>query len=228
MRHPPITVCFAFIAIVAGASICAPGSQAQTNKPPQKTQAEAGSTEKAPVTNYEPTNAELDCVVRMLDATTLGQAKARKDMCKDSFVLRAYYASLLVRIHAPRADDEIVRSMPHNLADRRAFYGCVDAYYAGKGAKYSKGITLGHAYEQYYKSLFRIVAERPSLLPKFFAIAARFGADPGDNLDESGWFCGALNEIYEKIPAAYMQAVGRTKNERYRENARGCALHPIP
>jgi hypothetical protein len=87
---------------------------------------------------------------------------------------------------------------------------------------------VGYDYERYHKSPFRIVAERPTLLPKFFPIAGGFGVQTGDNLDESGWFCGALNEICKKIPAAYMRTVHQTKNNRYRENARGFAPHPVP
>jgi hypothetical protein len=196
-----ITVYMALIAVLAGASIGVRGSHVHAKKPLEKTQAEAGSTEKASQASHEPTKAEQDCIVRMLSASTLAEAEARKGMCKDSLVLRAYYASLLVQLHAPGADDEIIRNLPRNLAELNAFYRAPDTYCEGKHAKYSTMLMIGHAYERYYKSLFRIVTERPSLLPKFFPIAGRFQAPSYDNLDESGWFCGALNEIYEKLVA---------------------------
>lgn len=222
MKHP-ITVYMAFASLLAGVSICVAGSQAQAQKPQEKTQAEAGSTETEAQAYHELSKAEQDCIVRMLSASTLAQAKARKATCKDSFPLRAYYASLLEHLHAPGADEEIVRNMPQNLVDLHTFY--MNTFDKVSESDFK---LVGYAYERYYKSLFRIVTERPSLLPRFFPIAARFGADSGDNLDESGWFCGALNNIYKKIPADYMQAVRQTKNKEYRENARGYALHPIP
>jgi len=224
----PITVYVAFVAMLAGASICVSGSQAHAKKPQEKAQAEAGSTEKATVTNPEPSKAEADCIVHMLGASTLAEAKARKAACKDSFVLRAYYASLLVRLHAPGADDEIASNLPQDLADLHAFRDAIDIFYADNYANYSGMLMIGHSYERYYKSLFRIVAERPSLLPKFFPIADRFGAPSGDNVDEEGWFCDALHDIYKKNPSAYWRAVRRTKNKEYRALARGCALHPVP
>jgi|GEM_PF-2682819 len=218
-----ITVLATFIAMLAAAPVCVAGNQAQTKKPPEKTQVEAGAKETEARAYHELSKAEQDCIVRMLSASTLAQAKARKAICNDSFALRAYYASLLVRFHAPGADDEIVRNMPQNLVDLHAFYmGTFDK------VSNSNFRLVGYAYERYYKSLFRIVAERPSLLPEFFPIADRFGAPSGDNVDETGWFCGALNDIYKKIPTAYMRAVRQTKNKEYRENARGCALHPVP
>jgi hypothetical protein len=111
----------AFIPILAAASIRVAGNQAQTMKQQDKNHAEAGSAESEAQTYHELSKAEQDCIIRMLSASTLSQANARKAMCKDSFALRAYYASLLVRLHAPVADDEIVRNMPQNLVDLHTF-----------------------------------------------------------------------------------------------------------
>lgn len=220
----PIAVCMLCAVLLAGAPIAAPGSRAQAKKP----QGETGRSEKLTHANPKPSRPELVCIVRMLKASTPAEAKARKAMCKDSFLLRAYYASLLVQLHAAGADDVIIRNLPQNLADLHAFYNAPDIFYADDYANYSDSGILVHAYERYYKSLFRIVTERPALLPKFFPIADRFGAPIWDNVDESGWFSDELHQIYEKIPAAYMRAVHQTKNKEYRDFARACALHPVP
>jgi hypothetical protein len=223
-----IAVYMAFTAMLVGALACSVYGQVQAKKPPEKTQAKANSTESQAPAPHKLSKPELGCIVRMLGASTLAQAKARKAACKDSFVLRASYASLLVRLHAPGADEEIVRNMPQVLAELDAFYGVSDAYLGEGDAERSRALMLVRAYERYYKSLFRIVAKRPSLLPKFFPIAARFGTGLGGNVDETGWFCNALHDIEVKIPAAYWRAVRQTKNKVYRGTARGCALHPVP
>ncbi len=215
----PIVVGMLWAVLFAGAPIAAPGRRAQANKP----QAEAGSPGEIPKRITNRARAEQDCIVRMLQASTLAEAKARKAACKNSFALRAYHASLLVELHAPGADEGILSNMPQNLVDLHAFHP--NTFDKLSNSDYR---LVGYAYERYYKSLFRIVAERPSLLPEFFPIADRFGAPSGDNVDETGWFCNALHDIEVKIPAAYWRAVRRTNNKEYRANARGCALNPIP
>jgi hypothetical protein len=218
----PITICVAFIAILAGTSICAAGSQAQTKKPPEKGQAEAGSTEKTLAPYHKLDESEWSCIVRMLSASTLAQAKARNAVCKDSFALHAYYASLLVQLHAPGADDEVVRTLPQNAQE-------MDQFYPSDVPRSLPYTTLpAHAYERFYNSVFRIVMARPELLPRFFAIADRYGETDPDNVDELGWFCDELHKMHKRMPATYMKAVRNTKNKEYRESARGCGLHISP
>lgn len=165
---------------------------------------------------------ETKCITYMLHAPSPAQAEVLKGKCTDSFTLRALYTSVLVKLHAPHADREVIKSLPTNVSQMDQLSSFSDAW----SPDYATSLLQSQAYERYYHAIFRIVAARPELLPRFFAIAAQFGTD-NPNVDEETWFCQLQERLYRRMPKTYMQAVKTTKDPYYRRVALDCRSGPL-
>lgn len=195
--------------------------RAHTNGPPTHPSIARQSAKQSSATQPKPDRVldtqETKCITNMLRARSLAEAKTLRGKCADSFTRRALYASVLVKLHAPHADREVINNLPTNDAQMDELFAFGDAW----SPNYPISLLQGQAYERYYHAIFRIVAARPGLLPRFFAIADQFGTnDP--NVDEEVWFCEELKKLYEAMPKEYMRAARAETNPDYKSEALGC------
>lgn len=167
-------------------------------------------TSTRPADTEKLTAAEVACIRQVLLATTYAEVDRRFQACKMSATLRMSYAYMQIKLHAPHADDAVIKAIPKST----------DAM--DQMSSFSGISVLGaHAYESYYNHLFLLGKRRPQLLPTLFAVADQYGTD-NPMVDEESWFCEELGELYKHNPTAYMRAVKMTKQPDFRTSALYC------